>query len=144
MKQELATSDGIKFTVKDHDQVGRNDTLGTVMVPGKDLCEATGDRKTYKLVPPEKSKKTEAGVINIRCRPTTNYDRRFLTYVNGDLKGDFMGIDQNMDIVMKPRGASGKIIKEKLTTVGKFSSCRLLQYLARRSLILSCFRIEWT
>ena len=32
-----------------------------------------------------------------------------------------MGIDQNMDIVMKPRGGSSKLLKEKLSTVGKFS-----------------------
>ena len=49
MKQEFEVSEGLKFTVKDYDTVGRNDELGTVVVPGKELCEATGDRKTYKL-----------------------------------------------------------------------------------------------
>ena len=120
VKQEFITSEGLKFTVKDYDAVGRNDTLGSVVIPAEEICEASGERKTYKLVPPEKSKKTEAGVINIRCRLATNYDRKFLEYSNGDQKGDFMGIDQNTAVVMKPRGGSKKLIKEKLTTVGKF------------------------
>lgn len=120
MKDEFAASEGLKFTVKDYDTVGRNDELGTVVIPGKELCEATGERKTYILVPPAKSKKTEAGVINIRCRPATNYDRKFLEYVNGNQKGGFMGIDQNTDIVMKPRGGSRNLVKEKIATVGKW------------------------
>ena len=65
------------------------------------------------------SKKTEAGVINIRCRPATNYDKKFLDYVNGDQKGGFMGIDQNTDIVLKTRGGSRKLVKGQISTIGK-------------------------
>ena len=142
VKEDFIASEGLKFTVKDYDALGRNDTLGFVSIPAQELCEASGERKTYNLLPPENSKKPEAGVINVRCRPATNYDRKFLEYSNGDQTGDFMGIDQNMAIAMKPRGGSKKLIKTKLTTVGKCCSWTVCA-MSDSSANISVDRYEW-
>lgn len=118
VKQEFIESDGLKFTVKDYDTLGRNDDLGYVVVSGKQLCEAKGERMVLKLSPPEGSKHQEAGALNLRCRAATNYDKKFLGYATGELKGDFLGLDGMTDVVMKPKGGSAKLIKQRLSLVG--------------------------
>jgi len=117
MKQEfIEEKDAVTFIVKDFDAVGMsNDELGTVSVSGEDLIKANGERMVLKLNPKKGSKHKEAGVINIRCRPASNYDKKFLEYANGDRKGDFLGIGANTDIIMNPRGGSTALVKSTLT-----------------------------
>lgn len=111
----------LTFIVKDKDAMGmKNDELGHVYVSGSELCNANGERMTYVLTPKEGSKHKEAGVIHIRCRPATNYDKKFLEFVNSDQKGDFLGIGSNMSIVMNPRGGAKELIKSKLKVEGEF------------------------
>lgn len=109
----------LTFIVKDKDVAGKNDVLGSVDISGAELCNATGERTTYVLNPPEGSKHTKAGFIHIRCRPATNYDKKFLEFLNGDQKGDFLGIGSNLSIAMKPRGGKAELIKSKLKMEGK-------------------------
>jgi hypothetical protein len=111
----------VTFIVKDFDAVGMsNDELGSVSVSGEDLLKADGERMVLKLQPEKGSKHKEAGVINIRCRTATNYDKKFLEYANGDQKGDFLGTGANTDIIMNPRGGSTDLIKKTLAKDGKF------------------------
>jgi hypothetical protein len=123
-KEFIEDQEAVTFIVKDKDAPGMsNDELGHVSVSGEDLLKANGERMTLKLEPKKGSKCKEAGVINIRCRPASNYDKKFLEYANGDQKGDFLGVGANTDIVMKPRGGSTDLIKGKSTMDGKFVDC---------------------
>lgn len=118
MKAEFLQSEGLRFIVKDYDTVGRNDELGHVQVPPKTLIGANGDRMVFPLSPPKGSKYKEAGVLNLRCRLASKYDRKFLDYLSSQ-KGDFMGIDRNTNIVMKPLGGSRALLKEKSSAAEK-------------------------
>ena len=119
VKQELCEGEGLLFIVKDYDRVGGNDELGHVQVSGKVLCEANGERMALPLEPAKGSKQEDAGKLNIRCRPATNYDKKFLEYAAGNMKGDFLGINQRMDIIMNPSGGERSLIKQKVSMMGK-------------------------
>jgi len=95
------------FEVKDYDLVGKNDLLGTVVVPPEKILEATGDRLEFNLTKHEK----EHGHIAIRCRPATTYDREFLNHAAGDKKKDFMGLAASNLRAMNPAGGAGSAIK---------------------------------
>ena len=123
VKEEfISPGNGLLFKVKDFDRASKNDELGHLRVPGKKLLESDGKRLALKLKPPEGSTHTKAGVLNLRCRSVTNYDRKFLEYAEGKSNGNgFLGIDKNIDIVMNPRGGSKKLIKGKLKMTGAYA-----------------------
>lgn len=84
--QELKEKRGLTLQVKDFDVVATvavkaNDTLGFALVPPEVLEEATGERLEFDLKSPRGK---PAGVIAMRCRPATNYDREFLDKVKKD------------------------------------------------------------
>ena len=126
MEHEFRASDGLLFKVKDYDRTSKSDDLGYVQVSGKDLCEANGQRMTLKLTPPEGRELSEAGVLNLRCRPMTAYDKKFLAYATGNAgSDDLFGIDKNLDIIMNPRSGTRKLLNERMSMTGAFN--RLLQ-----------------
>ena len=72
--------DGMKFVLKDYDQIGHHDVLGVVNVEPKILYNSTGQRLSYKLQPPPNSKLKEVpGILIIRCRRASQYDQKFMT-----------------------------------------------------------------
>lgn len=121
VKQDFIESDCLVFQVKDYDTVSRNDVLGRVEVSGKTLCEANGERMVFKLEPPEEFKHLDAGFLNLRCRPVTPYDRKFLDFAAGKTEGVFLGVNKNNRIILTPRGGSNDFIKAKLSQIGMFA-----------------------
>jgi hypothetical protein len=55
----FAASSGMSFVLKDWDQIGSNETLGTVTVGLEELLEGTGERKGYEIVLPKQPKETK-------------------------------------------------------------------------------------
>lgn len=76
--QELQNENGILLKVKDYDSLGRNDDLCSVQIPDDVLLKANGERIEFDL---QNKRGNNAGKIAIRCKPTTNYDRQFLSYI---------------------------------------------------------------
>ena len=77
--ERLFMEEGMKFLVKDFDQVGANETLGLVHVPPKSLYTAKGERMEFKLQPvPGKTAEEVPGHLAIRCRRATDYDIEFM------------------------------------------------------------------
>jgi hypothetical protein len=54
------------------------------------------------------------GVITIRCRPTTSYDKKFLKFA-AEQKGDFLGCRQNMEFVFETKGGVTRLPGSKLS-----------------------------
>mmetsp|Transcript_36349 Transcript_36349/g.79135 ORF Transcript_36349/g.79135 Transcript_36349/m.79135 type:complete len:1145 (+) Transcript_36349:145-3579(+) len=76
--------EGLKFTVKDYDTVGKNETLGVAVIPPRTLYDANGERMVLPLAPEvgEKFAKGGNGFIAIRCRKATEHDRQFMRKLN--------------------------------------------------------------
>ncbi|KAL3921597.1 MAG: hypothetical protein SGILL_002669 [Bacillariaceae sp.] len=70
--------DGIKFLVKDFDQLGKDEVLGLVHVNPRALYKANGERMEFKLQPPLGTRKEVPGYLVIRCRHATDYDQKFM------------------------------------------------------------------
>jgi len=76
---------GLTLKVKDYDRFGKNDDLGSVLVPAKQLyTQSNGDDMEFKLAPPKGRESEDAGYITIRSRITTAGDH------SGEKKG-FLG-----------------------------------------------------
>lgn len=76
--QELFTSDGLLFVLKDFDKLGGNEKLGVVTVPAKTLYEAKGERMEFKLQPHGYKSKEVSGYLAIRCRRASTRDIKFM------------------------------------------------------------------
>ena len=76
--------DGLKFTVKDYDTVGKNKCLGVAVIPPRILYDANGERMVLPLVPEvgESFAKGGNGCIAIRCRKATEHDKEFMRKLN--------------------------------------------------------------
>jgi hypothetical protein len=82
----LFLSEGLNFVLKDFDRVGRNETLGVVVVPPQDLYAGTGDRMEFKIQPPPGSKEKQVnGHMAIRVRRATEHDKKFMEEHNQSL-----------------------------------------------------------
>jgi hypothetical protein len=110
--KEIVEEGGITFEVKDYDFIGKNDLLGSAVVPADKILEASGERLELQV----KHKGNDAGWLAIRVRPATNYDRKFLEFVGGDTarNKDFLNLEGSYNTLMSPprkRAADKKIIK---------------------------------
>jgi hypothetical protein len=76
--QELFTSDGLVFILKDFDKLGGNEKLGVVTVPAKTLYEANGERMEFKLQSPSYKSRDVSGYMAIRCRKASPSDIKFM------------------------------------------------------------------
>jgi hypothetical protein len=77
--KELFLSEGLTFLIKDYDLVGRNESLGLIVVSPQDLYAGKGERMEFKLEPPPGSNKKEVdGYMAIRVRHATEYDKKFI------------------------------------------------------------------
>ena len=75
----LFLSEGLTCLIKDYDRVGRNESLGLIVVPPQDLYAGKGERMEFKIQPPPGSKEKEVtGTIAIRVRRATEYDKKFM------------------------------------------------------------------
>jgi hypothetical protein len=54
------------------------------------------------------------GVITIRCRPATSYDKKFLKFA-AEQKGDFLGCRQNMEFIFETKGGVTRLPGSKLS-----------------------------
>lgn len=120
---------GLEFKVKDHDTVSKSDELGIVHVSGKTLCDADGKRMPFKLDCADGSE----SLLNLRCRPATGYDLKFMDYAaqhKKDPTAGFLSVDKRLDILMKPKSAPSKtlLMKEKDRMEGRFFSYILDKY----------------
>ena len=112
--KEIKARQGITLTVKDYDMIGKNDDLGSVVVPGETVLEASGERLEFKL----KRNDKDAGFIALRFRPAKYYDRRFLQSIS--TKTDFMGIMMDSTTkAIEPSGGARNLIKTMLTKYEK-------------------------
>lgn len=75
--KSLFLHNGLNFTVKDYDQVGKHETLGVFSVDPQTIFDAKGERLEYKLQPPSGTAEVP-GHVAIRCRRATDSDIRFL------------------------------------------------------------------
>lgn len=71
---ELFDNDGLVFQVEDRDTLTPDDHLGTVRVPGHELCAGTGALMEKTIEPPKGKEGVDAGTLNIRCRRATDSD----------------------------------------------------------------------
>lgn len=77
--ETLFVEDGMKFIVKDFDQLGKDEVLGLVHVNPRLLYRSKGERMEFKLQPPIGSKDKEVpGYLVLRCRRATEYDIKFM------------------------------------------------------------------
>eukprot|EP00523_Entomoneis_sp_CCMP467_P008491 CAMPEP_0168738488 /NCGR_PEP_ID=MMETSP0724-20121128/10959_1 /TAXON_ID=265536 /ORGANISM="Amphiprora sp., Strain CCMP467" /LENGTH=1081 /DNA_ID=CAMNT_0008785833 /DNA_START=7 /DNA_END=3252 /DNA_ORIENTATION=+ len=77
--EALYLSEGLLFTVKDYDALGRDEKLGMFYVAPKVVYEAKGERLEFKLIPTPGSKKKEVpGYVAIRIRRATGHDIVFM------------------------------------------------------------------
>jgi hypothetical protein len=78
--RRLFLEDGLKFIVKDFDQLGKDEVLGIVHVNPRVFYKANGERMEFKLQPPHGSRATEVpGYLVLRVRRATEYDQKFMT-----------------------------------------------------------------
>lgn len=106
--KELFDSDGLLFTVKDHDVGLSNDELGKVRVQAKVLYEAAGERLEYALDPPKRMKNKNAGYIAIRCKRADEYDKKFIEGVKNEKDAkSFLGLESSMQKLVKPSRSGG-------------------------------------
>lgn len=80
--QELFTSDGLLFILKDFDKLGGNEKLGVVTVPAKTLHEAKGERMEFKLQSHGYKSKEVSGYMAIRCRRASPRDIQFMEEIS--------------------------------------------------------------
>jgi len=73
-KNEVIANGGLVFKIKDWDRIGKNSTLGEVVVDADTLYDSKGDNMNLKINPP-KGSSDDGGIITIRCRPATEKDR---------------------------------------------------------------------
>jgi hypothetical protein len=77
--KKLFLEEGLNFLVKDHDQFGKDEVLGMVNVNPRAVYLAQGERKEFKLLPPNGSKQQEVpGYLVLRCRRASEYDQKFM------------------------------------------------------------------
>eukprot|EP00546_Thalassionema_frauenfeldii_P020474 CAMPEP_0178902658 /NCGR_PEP_ID=MMETSP0786-20121207/4727_1 /TAXON_ID=186022 /ORGANISM="Thalassionema frauenfeldii, Strain CCMP 1798" /LENGTH=1315 /DNA_ID=CAMNT_0020573949 /DNA_START=59 /DNA_END=4006 /DNA_ORIENTATION=- len=105
---------GLEFKVKDKDTVSKSDELGIVRVSGKALCDAAGERMPLPLDCADGSE----SLLNLRCRPATGYDLKFMEYAaqhKKDPNAGFLSVDKRLDILLKPKIRPSKtlLMKEK-------------------------------
>jgi hypothetical protein len=77
--KRLFLDDGMKFIIKDFDQLGKDEVLGIVNVNPRVVYKATGERMKFKLQPPHGSRQKEVpGYLVVRVRRATDYDQKFM------------------------------------------------------------------
>lgn len=115
MKQEfLDAKEGLTFTVFDKDPGPlSDDALGHVKVSAEDLCNGDGERMVLKLQS-ERKLNGDFGTISIRCRPASNYDKKFLDFAENQ-NGDFLGVRQSQEICFDTKGGTTKNPLSKLS-----------------------------
>eukprot|EP00535_Pseudo-nitzschia_heimii_P007256 CAMPEP_0197177648 /NCGR_PEP_ID=MMETSP1423-20130617/3180_1 /TAXON_ID=476441 /ORGANISM="Pseudo-nitzschia heimii, Strain UNC1101" /LENGTH=1215 /DNA_ID=CAMNT_0042627229 /DNA_START=106 /DNA_END=3753 /DNA_ORIENTATION=- len=81
--------DGLKFVVKDYDNIGKDEVLGICKVDPKKFYKANGERQEFKLTQPrirnagaknatDDNGDQPCGVLVIRCRRASQYDTKFI------------------------------------------------------------------
>ena len=81
--RKLFLDDGMRFIVKDFDQLGKDEVLGTVHVKPQVWYQSKGERMEFKLQPPHGSKDTEVpGYLVLRIRRASEYDQKFMADYN--------------------------------------------------------------
>lgn len=102
--KDLFLSDGLRFTIKDYDQVGNDEVLGIFYADPQTIFDANGERLTYKLEPPPGATKEVPGHAAIRCRRASEADINFLEDYKQSKKRNVMG-------VLKERGRAKEEVK---------------------------------
>jgi hypothetical protein len=75
----LFLSEGLTCLIKDYDRLGRNESLGVIIVPPQDLYAGKGERMEFKIQPKPGSKTKEVpGSMAIRVRRATEKDKIFM------------------------------------------------------------------
>ena len=90
--RDLFLGNGLRFTIKDYDQVGHNETLGVFHVDPKAIFDGKGDRLECKLEDPNGSKdKFVPGHAAVRIRRATPSDIQFLNEYSTSKKKGVLG-----------------------------------------------------
>jgi Ca2+-dependent lipid-binding protein len=75
--EDFFRNGGMVFVVKDFDQIGANETLGTVRVPLTDILEKVGEREEYSIEPSKQFRKSitkKGSKLNLRFREASEDD----------------------------------------------------------------------
>eukprot|EP00529_Nitzschia_sp_RCC80_P008506 CAMPEP_0113512820 /NCGR_PEP_ID=MMETSP0014_2-20120614/39536_1 /TAXON_ID=2857 /ORGANISM="Nitzschia sp." /LENGTH=1224 /DNA_ID=CAMNT_0000409189 /DNA_START=63 /DNA_END=3733 /DNA_ORIENTATION=+ /assembly_acc=CAM_ASM_000159 len=81
--RKLFLDDGMRFIIKDFDQLGKDEVLGIVHVKPQVWYQSKGERMEFKLHPPHGSKDTEVpGYLVLRIRRASEYDQKFMADYN--------------------------------------------------------------
>ena len=71
--------EGLVCTLYDYDNLGKNEKLGYISIPPKQLYEAKGERMEFKLRPCRGHREENvSGYMAMRCRRATDYDKEFM------------------------------------------------------------------
>lgn len=79
----FAASGGMTFIMKDFDQIGSDDVLGSVYVSLDELLKADGERKGYEIIPEKvhrKKKEHRKGILYLRMRQASEEDIKVRCY----------------------------------------------------------------
>lgn len=76
--KQLFRGEGLLCVVYDFDKLGKNDRLGSVVVPPKRMYDANGERMEFKLGPPPGKTEDVPGDLVIRVRRASDHDKEFM------------------------------------------------------------------
>lgn len=96
----LLVGHGLTFTLRDFDQVGNDEFLGSFVVDGKTIFEAKGERWEYKLEDPEK-KEEIPGHAAIRIRKASSSDIKFMEEYKNSKKRGVLGKRVERNVIPK-------------------------------------------
>ena len=131
--RDLFLVNGLTFTIKDYDQLGKHETLGVFHVDPQTVYDAKGERMEYKLEDPTKTEQPP-GHAAIRIRKAMPSDIKFLEeYQMSKRKGVLGGRTERAGPSHEVKGGASNLVSyfRRQSRVVKHGNVEIKQYKVR-------------